>query len=63
MAIDENAILCVCGARAGYRITRGSRVIYRCPCCATHYDNVAYDVEPLPHIVAMTACRPERRAS
>lgn len=41
-------VLCVCGAVSGYRLISGSRVLYRCPACASGYP--AWQKEALPHI-------------
>lgn len=43
-------VQCVCKARAGYRLTSGSRTIYRCPACANGYAAPEWQSEALPHI-------------
>lgn len=43
-------VQCACGARAGYRLSRGGETRYRCPACASHYDNAEWQSEALPHI-------------
>lgn len=37
-------------ARAGYRLTSGSRTLYLCPACASHYAAPEWQAEALPHI-------------
>lgn len=38
-------------ARAGYRLTNGTAVLYRCACCASTYAAPKWQKEALPHIV------------
>lgn len=45
-------VQCRCRARAGYRLTSGTRTIYACPACANSYPAPEWQAEPLPHIAA-----------
>lgn len=47
----DGAIVCRgCPARAGYRLSDGTRTLYVCPRCASDYDNIRWQHEPLPHV-------------
>lgn len=50
VTVPGQGIRCVCRAFAGYRLTSGSRVLYRCPACANGYTAPEWQAEALPHI-------------